>query len=211
MIRFLKKIKNRLSSGYFTNTVSYWEDRYASGGNSGSGSYGENAKYKAEFLNNLFDENNICSVIEFGCGDGHQLSLANYKSYIGLDVSSTAIQLCIDKFQKDQSKSFYLYNSNAFADNHQLFKADASISLDVIFHLVENNLFENYMRNLFSAADKMVVIYAYSLNEYKSPHVLHRDFNKWVVNNIKGWKLHSVNGNKPKPQNVCDFYVYTRI
>ena len=57
------------------NTLSYWENRYKNNGNSGAGSYGRLAEFKADVINNFIAENKITSVIEFGCGDGNQLSL----------------------------------------------------------------------------------------------------------------------------------------
>ncbi|WP_048031256.1 MULTISPECIES: hypothetical protein [Brevibacillus] len=47
-----------------------WEDNYASGGNSGLGSYGVLALFKAEVINEYIKEQQVKSVIEFGCGDG---------------------------------------------------------------------------------------------------------------------------------------------
>ncbi len=65
----------------FPGSDKYWEQRYAVGGNSGVGSYGKFANFKAEVINKFVREHKIKSVIEFGCGDGNQLKLANYPSY----------------------------------------------------------------------------------------------------------------------------------
>ncbi|MEM6772492.1 MAG: hypothetical protein AAF597_18085, partial [Bacteroidota bacterium] len=75
----------------FTNSAAYWEARYRKGGNSGAGSYGELARYKAEVINAFIEEHGIESVIEFGCGDGHQLGLLKMTNYLGVDVSTTAV------------------------------------------------------------------------------------------------------------------------
>lgn len=93
----------------FDDTRSYWERRYAAGGTSGSGSYGRLAQFKAEILNAFVSENDVRTVLEFGCGDGHQLGLARYPSYTGLDVSATAVQLCKERFADDPTKSFFVY------------------------------------------------------------------------------------------------------
>jgi hypothetical protein len=82
----------------FQSIKSYWESRYASGGTSGAGSYGNLATYKANYLNDFVKKNNISKVIEFGCGDGNQLSLSNYSLYIGLDISENAINMCRLKY-----------------------------------------------------------------------------------------------------------------
>src|ERR1700744_3995435 len=76
------------------SSSSYWESRYASGGNSGVGSYAQFARFKADVLNTFVAEHKVQSVIEFGCGDGNQLKLAAYPKYLGLDVSETIVAKC---------------------------------------------------------------------------------------------------------------------
>src|SRR5580698_5815352 len=106
-VRRLSLLRQQLG---FNGSVSFWERNYARGGTSGSGSYGEFAKAKADILNKFVNEHDINSVIEFGCGDGHQLSLADYPSYVGLDVSRSAVKLCKRRFADDPTKSFFLYD-----------------------------------------------------------------------------------------------------
>jgi hypothetical protein len=36
----------------------------------------------------------VRSAIEFGCGDGHQLTLVDYPRYTGVDVSETIVRHC---------------------------------------------------------------------------------------------------------------------
>jgi hypothetical protein len=62
----------------FRGSARYWERNYAGGGTSGAGSYDALALGKAVFLNEFVRAHEIGSVIEFGCGDGNQLSLADY-------------------------------------------------------------------------------------------------------------------------------------
>ena len=85
----------------FRGSARYWERNYARGGTSGPGSYNALAEAKAAFLNDFVRTRQVRSVIEFGCGDGHQLSLADYPAYIGLDVSRSAIELCKRRFAGD--------------------------------------------------------------------------------------------------------------
>ena len=56
----------------FPGSDRYWETRYASGRNSGVGSYGGFAEFKAETINSFVSSCNVTSVIEFGCGDGNR-------------------------------------------------------------------------------------------------------------------------------------------
>ena len=117
-IPLVNKIAERFyeifGSHRFPGSLHYWEERYQNSGTSGAGSYGRLAKFKADVINSFVRENKIGSVIEFGCGDGHQLSLAFYPQYVGLDVSPTAIKMCKEKFAQDKTKSFFLYDPFSF-------------------------------------------------------------------------------------------------
>jgi cyclopropane fatty-acyl-phospholipid synthase-like methyltransferase len=195
----------------WTGSGSFWEKRYAEGLTSGEGSYGELGMAKAEFLNEFIRVHDVHSVIEFGCGDGHQLSLANYPTYVGLDVSPTAIDMCKDRFSDDLNKSFFLYDGRYFVDRQSLFTADLALSLDVIYHLVEDTIFETYMSHLFAAGQRYVVVY--STNSLTpegdpqvryAPHVRHRCFTSWVTANCPEWRLV---GTIRGPL-LADFFVY---
>jgi SAM-dependent methyltransferase len=200
-----------LAERQFKQSAAYWENRYEMGGNSGDGSYGKLAEFKAEVLNALVDEFALESVIELGCGDGNQLTLANYPKYLGLDVSQTALDLCREKFRKDSSKSFVLMADFDGA------VGEITLSLDVIFHLVEDEVFDAYMWTLFSASSKIVVIYASNTDEQDSPklpHVRHRKFTNWVEKNQSDWSLDRVIENKHPYDKIsglgspASFFVY---
>jgi hypothetical protein len=178
------------SASSFPGCKKYWEDRYRSGGTSGTGSYGRLAEFKAEVINQFVAENAVGSVIEFGCGDGNQLSLAQYPTYIGLDVSPTAIGLCKKRFAADRSKSFFCYDPDCFVDHHGLFSADLALSLEVIFHLVEDGVYEQYLRHLFSSAKQFVIAYTSNHDQTTSDvHVRHRHVTAWVERNLPNWTL----------------------
>lgn len=164
------------------NSEKFWCSRYDRGGKSGAGSYGRLADFKAEIINSFIIENNIQSVLELGCGDGNQLSLSNYKNYKGFDVSEKAIKNCKEKFKHDDSKSFYpLSNFNKEIDC-----AELSLSLDVIYHLVEDDIYYKHLNDLFNSSTKFVIIYSSNYNKRTSKHVLHRNFLKDIN---KGWSL----------------------
>lgn len=195
----------------FPGSSAYWEKRYAKGGNSGVGSYSKFAEFKAEILNTFCIKHDVTSVIEFGCGDGNQLLLANYSTYLGLDVSQTVIASCKARFFTDTSKRFELMADYAGET------ADLSLSLDVIYHLVEDEVFDSYMRALFRAAKRYVVIYASDSEEndgYKGTHVKHRKFTAWIKENVSNCKLVARIENKYpyegdyREGSFADFYLY---
>ena len=193
----------KISNLAFPGSAAYWEKRYRSRqGNSGVGSFGDKALYKAEFLNGFVAENKITTVVELGCGDGNQTSYFQFPGYIGLDVSKTAIQKCLERFKGDHSRSFYVFN--AIPDTSAAYKAELALALDVVYHLVENDAFENYMKSLFAAASKYVIIYAWDVEEGKKYHVRHRQFTKWINENIVDFKLIDHVAKEP----YCDFFVY---
>lgn len=201
------------------NSKEYWERRYKKGGNSGAGSYGRLAEYKAKFLNTFAREHGVGSVIEFGSGDGNQLGLFKFRHYTGLDVSKTSIARCMSLYAGDKHKSFYLYDPEYFLDNFRTFRADLTLSLDVIYHLVEDSVFEKYMHDLFAASDKYVIIYASNTDTNKrgqAQHVRHRKFTDWVTQHEPAWKLVERIENRYRLQtneideSFADFYVYKK-
>ncbi|MEM7032859.1 MAG: hypothetical protein AAF629_25140 [Chloroflexota bacterium] len=205
---YLKILERR-----FNGSEQYWIDRYATGGNSGSGSYEELATFKAEFLNAFVAEHNIDTVIEYGCGDGNQLQMATYPRYIGFDVSPDALCLCRETFQSDTTKTFKLMTEY---DQEQ---AALTLSLDVLYHLVEDSVFQAYMTRLFTSSTQFVIIYSSdsdSQNDIQAPHVKHRQFTTWVQTNMPQWHLIQHIPNKyPSAAHhsegyQADFYVYQR-
>ncbi len=186
----------------FLGSGGYWEKRYLRGGNSGAGSYGVQAKFKAEMLNAFVVAHGINSVIEFGCGDGNQLKLANYPHYIGFDVSESAISLCRELFSSDPTKDFRLMKEYLGET------ADLALSLDVIYHLVEDNVFEEYMTILFNAAQRYVIVYSSNTDSQpwlQKPHVKHRKFTMWVSSKMPQWQQVGF-----QEGHFADFYIFTK-
>ena len=202
----------------FPGSQTYWEQRYTKGGDSGSGSYGRLREFKAGVVNSFIKGNDIKSVLEFGCGDGSQLSLANYPEYTGLDVSAMAIKLCQERFASDISKKFYLFEPESPSENKDWRPADIALSLDVIFHLIEDKVFKEYMKILFDSAKKYVIIYSSNFDESQSYHVKHREFTRWINQNAKDWQLFQKIDN-PYPYDTSDientsrsdFYIFKKV
>jgi hypothetical protein len=190
----------------FEGSEIYWEKRYAYGGNSGIGSYGKFAKFKADIVNRFISEHVIESVIEFGCGDGNQLKLAKYPKYLGFDVSESVIALCKEKFRFDATKDFYLMK------DYKGEKADLTLSLDVIYHLVEDKIFESYMATLFNASNRYTIIYSSNSETrrwYDSAHIRHRKFDNWISSNMTGWMR--IGYREGVAGSFANFYFYEKL
>ena len=205
---------------YF-DVASYWEDRYAQGKDSGSGSYDRLALFKANFLNEFIAENNIYSVTELGCGDGAQLGLNEYPKYIGLDISQTSIEKCKKIFQGDTSKTFFYYQPDNFHPDQYV--SDISISLDVIYHLSDDHIYEEYLTHLFSLGRYYVIIYSNSEEFYshgvneRSEYVRFRNFLKDITQRFPSWKLvdavpnrYPFNTTLNTSTSFADFYIFKK-
>jgi hypothetical protein len=190
------------------DSARYWEKRYASGRTSGEGSYGELAEFKAQVLNDFVAGNGVKTVIEYGCGDGNQLTLSRYPSYVGFDVSMTAVGRCRDVFKADTSKRFDVIG------NYRGETAELTLSLDVLYHLVEDSVFDEYMERLFGSSEKFVIIYSNNTDENESgnkPHVRFRKFTAWIEENARDWKLKEVIENRYRHASTADFFIYEKV
>lgn len=205
---------NKINTEDFSS-IEYWEERYKNGGNSGSGSYNKLAEFKANVLNEFIRTNRINTMVEWGFGDGNQVGLLQIPSYVGYDVSKTAMEICNQKFQKDQSKEFRYYDGTRM-DHEEFF--DMAISLDVLYHLVEEKNYCDYLYNLFHSAKRFVAIYSSDFEAVqKEQHIKRRKFTEYVKNNFPEWNLISIvknpylyDGSDCSDMSNSNFYFYKR-
>jgi SAM-dependent methyltransferase len=197
----------------FGGAAAYWQARYAAGRTSGAGSRGALAAFKADIVNTLAQRYAVRDAIEFGCGDGAQLSLLRLPTYLGLDVSPAALARCRRSFGHDPTRRF------ALLDEYRGEQADLALSLDVIYHLVADAAFEAHMAALFGAARRIVLIYSCDEDapvDPRDPHVRRRRFTPWVAARAPDWRLVARIPN-PYPWrgdvhtgSWSDFYLYGR-
>lgn len=211
----LAQLSNGSESSYLTSGV-FWNEHYLHNGNSGTGSYNRLAEFKAEIVNKFIVSRKIQSVAEIGCGDGNQLSLIHYPNYVGIDVSEVIIKKDREKFRDFQNYSFFHSLTEREKYIHRSF--DMTISMDVIFHLLEDDVFTAYMDDLFNLADKYVVIYSSNHEEYtRWPEYRHRNFTGYVSEHHPEWKLIRYIPNKypykigqEETTSASDFYIYQK-
>lgn len=198
------------------NSKNYWENRYKRGGTSGSGSYNNLATFKANIINDFIKENKIKNVIDYGVGDGNQLKLLDTKNidYVGIDVSSTAIENC-KKIFDDEAKHFYL-DTEVKKD----LCSELVLSCDVIYHLIEDKIYFEYLDNIFNWATKFVIIYARDEDIDLSTHVKFRKFTDCIKKKYSKWKLIKYIPNKYPQTDLrqdstttspSDFFIYEKI
>jgi hypothetical protein len=152
-------------------------------------------------------------VIEFGCGDGAQLELSNYPAYIGVDVSVNIVSMCKKKFSNDVTKQFI--HTSEIEGEHQ--RAEIALSLDVIYHLIEDDVYFKYMETLTASATRFVGIYS---SNYDAPgqekHVRHRRFESWMEQHAPAWKkilyvpnIYPYDPTSPNDTSWADFHFYS--
>jgi hypothetical protein len=200
----------------FTGSTAFWEATYRKGvaRQACPGSRGRLAEFKAEILNEFVRRQNIRMVIEFGCGDGSQLQLGQYPEYVGVDVAASAIAVCKSRFAHDSSKRFY--RADALPEDMAQF--DLALSLDVIYHLIEDDVFEAHMKRLFGSSRRYVAIYASNHDAWvEAFHVRHRKFTVWIEEKARGWRPDGFVANRfpfdpscPNDTSFANFYFYAR-
>jgi SAM-dependent methyltransferase len=198
----------RVMNGF--SSSDYWERRYRAGGHSGAGSHGHLAAFKAGVINGFIADNAIGDVLDLGCGDGHLLSLLQAPNYIGVDVSPTALAGCATRFPDHRFLPFAALDPSI--------RADLVLSIDVIFHLVEDAVFARYMHALFAHARRFVLVYSSNTDcTWSSPHVRHRRFTGHVADCRPEWRLLAHVPNRypfdpqhPDETSFADFFVYGR-
>jgi SAM-dependent methyltransferase len=208
----------KISEAQF-NSAEYWEKRYASGGNSGAGSSRQLAAFKGEFIGKFMYEHLILSVIDWGCGDGAQIQYLQWNTtlpfpkYIGLDVSKTSIEKC-KQFQFNPE--YFKFMTTGEYNGEQ---AELGLSLDVIYHLVEDDVFERYMQRLCDSATKYLVIYSSDGGKVENPaqHLKERCFTEWIKEHRPEWELiryvanvFPYRGGVTHEESISDFYIYKR-
>lgn len=210
-----RRARHAVRSRRFQGSANYWEQRYQSGGDSGAGSYGRLAEFKAEVLNQFVAEHGVRTVLELGCGDGAQLQLADYPRYTGVDVAPACVERCRQLFSDDPTKTF-----RVAAELDQVGPHELGLSLDVVYHLVEDEVFEQYIRDLFGRSTRFAIVYASNFDgPHDSPHVRHRNFTAWMAENLPGWVLDeripnrfpAMSDSDPAETSFADFYVYRAV
>jgi len=187
------------------NSDKYWEDRYKNGGNSGVASYGIYAEFKSDIINNTIKEYNIQNMCELGCGEGEHLNNITI-DYTGYDVSKNVIDRNIKKYK---GKNNLLFTNDLDSINSKKF--ELTLSMDVILHLINDDVYYSYINNLFMLSDKYVIIYEND-NDYSIGMAKHNKYRKFSNDIPKNFKLINKINNPYKGKDTkADFYIFQKI
>lgn len=183
----------------------YWEHRYRQGRSSGSGSEGNEGAFKAAYVSAFIERYGIGSVIDWGCGDGQVLAQMHLHgaSYTGVDVSQTIADRMAAKFPEHR------FVGPAAVFNRQSC-AELALSMDVLFHLPDDDDYNTYLSDLFGSATRYVLIYSTDHAEGRTArHVYRRNFTPDIAERFDTWKL--AKAETPLYEGLASFFMYERV
>lgn len=165
----------------------YWDARYAAGRDSGEGSRGQNAVAKAAHVNAVIAREGIRSVTDWGCGDGQVLAhITPDIDYLGVDISPTILARLA---AEHPGRRFALAPPVGKAVPAP-WTAELCLSMDVLFHLVDDTQFDEYLGRLFGTATRLVLIYSTDHDGGRTArHVRWRHWTPTVAARFPDWDL----------------------
>lgn len=185
--------------------ATYWERRYQDGRTSGAGSEGDAALAKAKMIDEVITGYGLTSVIDWGVGDGVVLGHLKTKvRYLGLDVAPVAIERLRAKYgPRSRTRWFALASEGA----HEV--RDLALSLDVMFHLVDEADYQLHLAQVFGSATKAVLIHANDHDGGRTArHVLWRKWTPDVARIFPEWA--PALAPDPEDREVPGWHLYLR-
>jgi trans-aconitate methyltransferase len=186
----------------------YWDRRYREGRTSGAGSEGDEGAYKAAYLSKFIADRDVKTVIDWGCGDGQVLELIEFPAqtqYIGIDVSETIVRRMRNKGWEPRCL-FHTAEAYPILTRTTM---ELALSMDVLFHLPDDDDYFGYLDNLFGSAERFVVIYATNYAGGRTArHVFRREFTPDIAERFSEWELKTVE--TPLREGLASFFVYEK-
>lgn len=147
---------------------SYWDNHYQLGGVSGEGSIGEYREWKWKIITEYCPV--ISHVIDVGCGDNSFWQGRECLDYLGIDSSNTII---IKNRQKRPEWKFI----NAPAELTQQISAPVVFCMDMLFHILNDDIYEKIIKNIAFYTQNYLFIYTWQNNPFIQPEI-----KKYVIN-----------------------------
>ena len=199
-----------------TSEKNYWDSWYDSSTNSGPGSQGKLQEFKINYLNKLFKQFEIKTVLDFGCGDGSLALGLHCQSYFGIDIAINAIKLCKKRVNRQgfsfECENFFNYTPSIIKNKFPS-GLDCCICIDTLYHIFTEQALSETLKSLFSTEAKIVVLYTIPSESLKLPfHPMLRSYGKGFSNALskfsESFKL--VDKTKPTLGSAAGFLVYVR-
>ncbi|MBY8987034.1 MAG: class I SAM-dependent methyltransferase [Candidatus Lokiarchaeota archaeon] len=151
----------------------YWDERYKTRG-SGAGSCGQILDFKFQEIRGM---PNVRSILDVGFGDLNTIlrvtSFFSTASYLGLDISTTALQKAKAK-KLDDRFNFKLIENSIFSH-----PSDLVLCLDVLYHITQDEDYENMLRSLKQSWKKHLFLTVYKDECVNQPVASHMKIRKF--------------------------------
>ncbi len=131
----------------------YWDLRYRLGGTSGKGSIGATRQWKWAQIDGCVDVLNR-SVLDIGCGDLSFWRGRACEDYTGLDFSDTVV-----KRNRRARRSWTFIQGDA--SQSQDLSGEIVLCLDMLFHVMSDDVYEAILRNLARWTQDWLFIYTW--------------------------------------------------
>jgi SAM-dependent methyltransferase len=210
-------------------TAGYWERRYLHGGFSGAGSRGESLSQKIGFAHTVYGDvqkEGGCGVLDLGCGDGRFAAgfvkfgleeQVNFTAYRAVDISPKALEIAeefcrhnVPPEEVNRHMSFELFRPDRPEQPITPGVFGLGLSLEVIFHILEDDIYDLYMRTLFDRCRTVFIQTAADPEPVRTAgdHIVWRDTQEWVwTHRPEAVCIHHI----PRPfgdRSFSDFFVY---
>ena len=183
------------SNSYWTKRYGHFEKKKFKGA-SGNGRMNFRLKYKANVINTIIRKCEVKSVIDYGCGDGLLINLLTVDRYHGIEISQPLVDELLIRFK---GQGNYQFGTKACDSGQNFF--DLALSIDVIFHLLEDDVYNTYLSQLFNGKSDFVLIKSSNHNEIgtgKNAHIRHRFFLDDVCSRFPQYELIETYGPRRK-------------
>lgn len=144
------------------NNSPYWDNHYRSGGVSGEGSVGEYRDWKWKIITEHCPV--IDHVIDIGCGDNSFWQGRECSEYLGIDSSETII----NKNRQLRHEWNYII---APAEETQQISAPNVFCMDVLFHIMDDKIYENILINIAQYTQDTLFVYTWLNNPFSTPEI----------------------------------------
>jgi SAM-dependent methyltransferase len=160
----------------------YWQERYLAGKGSGPSSRGDIAAAKTDRINRLLD-GTTRTVVDWGVGDGTVAAGIYADRYLGVDITQAALDLAREACGPRPGWSWLLIDPHT--PPPLTVHADLALSLDVLFHLTDDQAYQTYLRLLFGSAPTALI----RASNYEAPRDDHMRRRRWSVDIPAGWTV----------------------
>jgi 2-polyprenyl-3-methyl-5-hydroxy-6-metoxy-1,4-benzoquinol methylase len=153
-------IKNNtlfLSQGF--DNEKFWEDRYATNIQLGSGigSREPYLSYKRELLIEILQKNNPSTILDVGCGDLEILKEIEFHNYIGVDLSPTILS------RNRTIRPHWNFIQGNFLDitKNTAVRGDLVICFDVLIHQHDPKTYYDFVKAIVDSTNSLGLISSY--------------------------------------------------